>query len=135
MELMVPTDSMFLFSESREHPLHVGGLSLFEPPEGAGPQFVREFYEALIANDEFQPTFRKHPAKIAGGIATLAWAYDDEVDVDYHVRRSALPSPGRVRDLLELTSRVHTALLDRHRPLWEAYVIEGLQDGRFALYT
>ncbi len=132
---MVPTDSMFLFSESREHPLHVGGLSLFEPPEGAGPQFVREFYEALIANDEFQPTFRKHPAKIAGGIATLAWAYDDEVDVDYHVRRSALPSPGRVRDLLELTSRVHTALLDRHRPLWEAYVIEGLQDGRFALYT
>lgn len=135
MELMMPTDSMFLFTESREHPMHVGGLSLFEPPEGAGREFVRDFYEALIANDEFQPTFRKHPATIGGGIARVAWAYDDEVDVDYHVRRSALPSPGRVRDLLELTSRLHTSLLDRHRPLWELHVVEGLSDGRFALYT
>ncbi|OBK20629.1 diacylglycerol O-acyltransferase [Mycobacterium asiaticum] len=135
MELMMPTDSMFLFTESREHPLHVGGLSLFQPPEDAGPGFVREFYESLVANDEFQPTFRKHPATIGGGIARVAWAYDDEVDMDYHVRRSALPSPGRVRDLLELTSRLHTSLLDRHRPLWEVHVVEGLNDGRFAMYT
>src|SRR6185312_14363358 len=78
---------------------------------------------------------RKHPATIMGGIAPLAWAYDDDIDVDYHVRRSALPSPGRVRDLLELTSRLHTSLLDRHRPLWELHVVEGLNDGRFALYT
>lgn len=131
----MPTDSMFLFAESREHPMHVGGLSLFEPPPGAGPEFVRQFYEALVANDEFQPTFRKHPATIGGGIARVAWAYDDEVDVDYHVRRSALPSPGRVRDLLELTSRLHTSLLDRYRPLWELHVVEGLSDGRFAMYT
>ncbi|MDC9015621.1 WS/DGAT/MGAT family O-acyltransferase [Mycobacterium marinum] len=135
MELMMPTDSMFLFVESREHPMHVGGLSLFEPPEGAGPDFVRNFYEALVANDEFQPTFRKHPATIGGGIARVAWAYDDDLDVDYHVRRSALPSPGRVRDLLELTSRLHTSLLDRHRPLWELHVVEGLSDGRFAMYA
>ena len=65
----------------------------------------------------------------------LAWSYDNDIDVDYHVRRSALPSPGRVRDLLELTSRLHSSLLDRHRPLWEAHVIEGLKDGRFAVYT
>lgn len=103
MELMLPTDSMFLFAESRERPLHVGGLSLFEPPKGAGRKFVRRFYKGLVANNEFQPTFRRRPATIGGGIAQLAWAYDDEVDTDYHVRRSALPSPGRVRDLLELT--------------------------------
>lgn len=115
--------------------MHVGGLSLFEPPEGAGPDFVRNFYEALVANDEFQPTFRKHPATIGGGIARVAWPYDDDLDVDYHVRRSALPSPGRVRDLLELTSRLHTSLLDRHRPLWELHVVEGLSDGRFAMYA
>jgi diacylglycerol O-acyltransferase / wax synthase len=135
MELMAPTDSIFLFAESREHPMHVGGLSLFEPPEGSGPEFVRDFSDALVANDEFQPTFRKHPATIMGGIAHLAWAYDDDIDVDYHVRRSALATPGRVRDLLELTSRLHTSLLDRHRPLWELYVVEGLQDGRFAMYS
>src|SRR6516225_5358685 len=133
MELMSPTDGVFLLAESREHPMHVGGLSLFEPPEGAGPEFVREFTDALIANEEFQPTFRKHPAMIAGGM--VAWSYDDEIDVDYHVRRSALASPGRVRELLELASRLHTSLLDRHRPLWELYVVEGLNDGRFAMYS
>jgi WS/DGAT/MGAT family acyltransferase len=132
---MAPTDAVFLLGESREHPMHVGGLQLYEPPDGAGPEFVREFTDALIANDEFQPTFRKHPAMTMGGIAPMAWAYDDEVDVDYHVRRSALASPGRVRELLELTSRLHTGLLDRHRPLWELYVVEGLKDGRFAIYS
>lgn len=132
---MAPTDSMFLIAESRERPLHVGGLSLFDPPKDAGRKFVRKFYRALIANDEFQPTFRKHPATLGGGIAQLAWTYDDDIDADYHVRRSALPSPGRVRDLLELTSRLHTSLLDRHRPLWELHVVEGLKDGRFAIYT
>jgi diacylglycerol O-acyltransferase / wax synthase len=65
----------------------------------------------------------------------LSWAYDKNLDIDYHVRRAALPSPGRVRDLLELTSVLHSSLLDRHRPLWEAHVIEGLTDGRFAVYT
>lgn len=132
---MTPTDAVFLLGESREHPMHVGGLQLYEPPPGAGPEFVREFTEAMLANNEFQPTFRKHPAAIMGGITPMAWSYDDEVDVDYHVRRSALASPGRVRELLELTSRLHTGLLDRHRPLWELYVVEGLSDGRFAIYS
>jgi diacylglycerol O-acyltransferase / wax synthase len=135
MELMAPTDSMFLIAETREHPMHVGGLSLYEPPEGAAPEFVRDFHDQLVAGREFQPTFRKRPATILGGIAPLAWSYDDEVDVDYHVRRSALASPGRVRELLELASRLHTSLLDRHRPLWELHVVEGLSDRRFAIYT
>ena len=117
--------------------MHVGGLQLFEPPEGAGPEFVREAADALVANREFQPTFRKRPAWVVGGLANVAWAYDDadDVDIDYHLRRSALASPGRVRELLELTSRLHSSLLDRHRPLWEAYFVEGLNDGRFALYS
>ena len=134
---MSPTDSIFLLTESREHPMHVGGLQLFEPPEGAGPEFVRELCDTLVANREFQPTFRKRPAWVVGGLANVAWAYDDadDVDIDYHLRRSALASPGRVRELLELASRLHSSLLDRHRPLWEAYVVEGLNDGRFAVYS
>lgn len=115
--------------------MHVGGLQLYEPPQGAGGDFAREFYDRLAAQDDFQPTFRKHPATFVGGIANLAWGYDKDVEVDYHVRRSALPSPGRIRELLELTSRWHSGLLDRHRPLWETHVIEGLKDGRFAVYT
>ena len=132
---MAPTDSVFLLSESREHPMHVGGLQLFEPPKDAGPDFMRELYEALMSNDEFAPTFRKRPATLLGGFANVGWSYDDNVDLGYHVRRSALARPGRVRELLELTSRLHGSLLDRHRPLWETHFVEGLNDGRFALYT
>ncbi len=115
--------------------MHVGGLALYELPDGAGPEFVRELYEEVVAVDDIQPTFRKHPATLLGGIANIAWTYDNDVDLDYHLRRSALPTPGRIRDLLELTSRLHGTLLDRHRPLWEASVIEGLPDRRFAVYT
>ncbi|AKS36060.1 WS/DGAT/MGAT family O-acyltransferase [Mycolicibacterium goodii] len=135
MQLMSPTDSMFLIAESREHPMHVGGLALYDPPQGAGPMFVRELYEAMTAHTDFEPVFRKHPATLLGGIANVGWAVDNDIDLDYHLRRSALPAPGRPRELLELTSRVHGTLLDRHRPLWEAYLIEGMADGRFAVYT
>jgi diacylglycerol O-acyltransferase len=135
MELISPVDSMFLLAESREHPMHVGGLQLFEPPEGAGPEFLRDMYQDVIARNEVAPTFRKHPAELLGGIANLTWAFDKDLDLEYHLRRSALPSPGRVRELLELTSRLHGSLLDRHRPLWESHLVEGLNDGRFAVYT
>jgi WS/DGAT/MGAT family acyltransferase len=81
-----------------------------------------------------QPTFSKHPA-FFGGVTNIAWSFDKNVELDYHLRRSALPEPGRVRDLLELASRLHGSLLDRHRPLWEAHLVEGLEDGRYAVYT
>ncbi len=135
MKPMTPTDSIFLLAESREHPMHVGGLLVFEPPEGAGSEFVGEIYHEMIEQDGFQPTFRKHPATVLGGISNLAWSYDAEIDLDYHVRRSALPAPYKIRDLLELTSLLHSSLLDRHRPLWEVHLVEGLDDGRFAVYV
>lgn len=115
--------------------MHVGGLQLFTPPEGAGPEFIHDLYRNMLAHTNFNPTYRKRPARILGGIASFGWAYDDDVDVDYHLRRSALPSPGRVRELLDLCGRLHTSLLDRHRPLWETYLVEGLEDGRFAIYS
>ena len=135
MELISPVDSLFLLGESREHPMHVGGLQLFEPPQGAGKDFLRDLYQEVIERDDVAPTFRKHPAEFLGGIANLTWAFDRDLDLEYHLRRSALPSPGRVRELLELTSRLHGSLLDRHRPLWESHLVEGLNDGRFAVYT
>jgi diacylglycerol O-acyltransferase / wax synthase len=136
MKLISPTDSVFLLGESREHPMHVGGLGVYEPPDGmSGSEFLRGLHQEMVEHQGFQPTFRKHPATVFGGIANLAWAFDDDVDLDYHLRRSGLPAPGRVRDLLELTSRLHGTLLDRHRPLWEAHLVEGLNDGRFAVYV
>lgn len=134
MEPISPTDALFLIGESREHPMHVGSLQLFQPPDDAGPHFVRDSYQAMLECSDIQPTFRKHPA-FFGGLTNVAWSLDKDVELDYHLRRSALPEPGRVRDLLELVSRLHGSLLDRHRPLWEAHLVEGLQDGRYAVYT
>lgn len=135
MELMSPIDALFLSAESREHPLHVGALQLFEPPAGAGRGFVRETYQAMLQCREIAPLFRKRPTSLHGALINLGWSTDADVDLGYHARRSALPAPGRVRELLELTSRLHSNLLDRHRPLWETHVIEGLRDGRFAIYS
>jgi diacylglycerol O-acyltransferase / wax synthase len=134
MKLIAPADSMFLLGESREHPMHVGSLQLFKPSDRADENFVTEAYESMIGCTEIQPTFRKHPA-LVGPVTNLAWSLDQDVELDYHFRRSALPRPGRVRELLELCSRLHGSLLDRHRPLWEAHLIEGLNDGRYAVYT
>jgi len=135
MELMAPIDSLFMSAESREQPLHVGALQLFTPPRDAGPAFVRETHRAMLQCRDVAPIFRKRPSAFRGAIANVGWSSDNGADLGYHVRRSALPAPGRVRELLELTSRLHSNLLDRHRPLWETHVIEGLEDGRFAVYT
>jgi diacylglycerol O-acyltransferase len=134
MQLIAPADSMFLVGESREHPMHVGALQLFQPPDGADEDFVTEAYESMLRCTDVQPTFSKHPA-FFGPVTNLAWSHQREVELDYHFRRSALPRPGRVRELLELASRLHGSLLDRHRPLWEAHLVEGLNDGRYAVYT
>ncbi|MBD8605317.1 wax ester/triacylglycerol synthase family O-acyltransferase [Aeromicrobium sp. CFBP 8757] len=134
MSYMPPTDSMFLLAESREHPMHVGGLQLFTPPADAGPDFVREVIESFRSH-EVSPLFRKRPAEPVGSLGNTWWKVDDSIDFEYHVRHSAVPQPGRIRELLQLTSRWHGSLLDRHRPLWEAHVVEGLADGRFAVYS
>ena len=63
------------------------------------------------------------------------WVEDDQFDIEYHVRHSALPKPGRVRELLELCSRLHSTRLATERPLWEWHLIEGLRDGRVAMYS
>jgi diacylglycerol O-acyltransferase len=132
---MPVTDSMFLLAESREHPMHVGGLQLFRPSPGAGPDQVSDLYRQLLATAQVRPLFRRRPRGPVSSLGQWAWSDDGDLDLEYHVRLSALPRPGRVRELLELTSRLHGSLLDRHRPLWEFHVIEGLADGRFATYS
>jgi diacylglycerol O-acyltransferase / wax synthase len=135
MPIMPVTDSMFLLAESREHPMHVGGLQLFELPDGAGPDYVNDFHRQLLSLVDVRPLFRRRPRGPVGSVGQFAWTGDDQLDLEYHVRLSGLPRPGRVRELLELTSRLHGHLLDRHRPLWEFTMMEGLQGNRFATYT
>lgn len=135
MTPMPPTDAMFLIGESRARPMHVGSLQLFQPPSGAGPDFLPDLYGHALDMDEIVPLFRKRPRRTWRDAGQWAWTDDDQFDIEYHVRHSALPRPGRIRELLELCGRLHGTLLDRNRPLWEAHLIEGLNDGRFAMYT
>jgi WS/DGAT/MGAT family acyltransferase len=135
MSLMPVTDSMFLLVETREHPMHVGGLQLFKKPEGAGPDYLRDVRKSMLESESMRPLFRRRPARPVNTLGHLLWKTDANLELDYHFRHSALPQPGRIRELLELTSRWHSTLLDRHRPLWEIHLIEGLQDDRFAIYT
>lgn len=135
MGAMSPTDSMFLEAEGREKPMHVGGLQLFRPPPDAGPDFAGRIMAEILAHGDIDHRLRRRPVRMAGGVGPWAWEDDPDLDLEYHVRHSALPHPGRIRELLALTSRLHGTMLHRSRPLWEANLIEGLEDGRVALYT
>ncbi|MFC5065803.1 WS/DGAT/MGAT family O-acyltransferase [Actinomycetospora atypica] len=127
-------DSMFLLAESRERPTHVGSLLLFDRPEDAGPDFLGDLHRRLVSSNEVAPTFARRAVRTVGTLGQWGWETDPDLDIEYHVRLSALPRPGRIRELLELVSRLHGTLLDRHRPLWEFHLIEGVEGDRFAIY-
>jgi diacylglycerol O-acyltransferase / wax synthase len=134
MAIIPPQDLLFLLMEAREKPAHVGGLALFETPDEADEQYLYDMYRSCIdAEDPVRSLFRKRVNR--PGLTGTSWVRDEQFDLEYHVRHSALPEPGRIRELLTVVSRLHGSLLDRNRPLWEAHLIEGLKDGRFALYT
>ncbi len=137
MARLTPLDAGFLLAESRETPMHVGGLYLFTLPEGADEQgFLRDALRIFKSTTTYRRPFG-HKLKMSplGAAAPTFWVPDAELDVDYHVRHSALPKPGRYRELFVLAARLHQSLLDRHRPLWEVHVIEGLENRQFAVYS
>ncbi|WP_446664850.1 WS/DGAT/MGAT family O-acyltransferase [Flexivirga sp. B27] len=130
---MGPVDSGFLMIESREHPMHVGGLQLFTVPDGESPEWVRD--QLTVAEDQVSPRFRLKPKDPVGLLGNFRWSVDQHLDLDHHIRRSAVPGPHRLRELFELASRWQGSLLDRHRPLWEVHIVEGLADGRVAVFS
>ncbi|TQF73989.1 wax ester/triacylglycerol synthase family O-acyltransferase [Rhodococcus spelaei] len=131
---MSPTDSMFLLGESREHPMHVGGLVLLQPPEGMDATDVRAMLDAALRRGDVAPRLRKRARRSVTSLGQWGWDTDTEIDLDHHVRHDALPQPGGMTELMDLVSRLHAGLLDRNRPLWEMHLIEGLADGRYAVY-
>lgn len=131
MRALSPTDSGFLWLETRNQPMHVAGLHLYTPPKDAGPTFVSDLLQQWRRHLQALPPFNLRPVLRLG---LWYWEEDEEFELDYHLRHVALPQPGRIRELLAMVSRVHANLLDRNRPLWECYVIEGLPGGRFATY-
>jgi WS/DGAT/MGAT family acyltransferase len=128
-------DELFLRAETRETPVHVGGLQIFRIPPRAPAHFVSTLAARL----------RSHPVsvaplnyRLAGGITGKvmpSWEVDPDVDLDYHFSQSALPGPGGEKELGMLVSRLHSTPMDLTRPLWEYHLIECRSGGRFATYT
>lgn len=130
-------DASFLRMESREVPMHIAGLNLHTFPEGVDQQkFMARLGDAYESATELRLPFGEYVTTgRLGQFGPLYWEEDKELDMKYHVRHSALPKPGRYRELFALVSRLHSTLLDRSRPLWEVHLIEGLQNRQFAIYT
>ena len=131
MTPLSPVDQLFLWLEKRQQPMHVGGLSLFSFPEGAGPKYITELAESLRAYQHPEAPFNKRLVRKFG---QYFWEVDDHFDLEHHFRHEALPKPGRIRELLARVSAEHSNQMDRERPLWEAHLIEGVRGKRFALY-
>ena len=122
-------DTAFLALETEASPKHVAGLGIFEPV-GKPPDL-----RGLIADMKSVPAEAPFNQKLDPSLVALpSWVEDPDIDLDWHVRHVALPKPGSMSDLMEFVSHVHSTLLDRSRPLWEFYLVEGLERGRFATY-
>jgi diacylglycerol O-acyltransferase / wax synthase len=131
VERLTTLDASFLFLEKPDSPMHVAGVLVLEPPRG-GLDALAALVEARLP---LVPRYRQRVVEVPGHLANPVWADDPDFDVDYHVRRSAVPRPGTQEQLLELVSRVTARPLDRSRPLWEVYLVEGLTEGRVAVIT
>lgn len=132
---LAPGDAFFLMVESDETPNHVGILSRFALPKGKDKTFILDMVRAFRKHQPKDEPFNLVLADRKITAPMPAWEKAAHVDIDYHLRHSALPQPGSERELAVLISRLHSIPLDHSRPMWECHIIEGLENGGFAIYA
>ena len=135
MKMLSGLDGVFLHLESPAMPMHVGSVSLVEPParkRGSFLQDVRRLYERRLP---LAPVLRRKLHEFPLGMANPVWVQAPGVALEEHIRHVRLPSPGTFAQLEACVGELHALPLDRSRPLWSGWVIEGLRDGRIAYYT
>jgi diacylglycerol O-acyltransferase / wax synthase len=120
--------------ETPETPQHVGALSGYALPAGYKGDFYDDFRRGLSKRLHLVPLFTRKLAPMPLQFANPVWVEDSQVDLDYHVQRLTLPRPGAQAQLEDCVGRLHSELLDRHRPLWRIAVIDGLDNGDVAYY-
>lgn len=130
-ERLTTLDASFLYLDAPDAPMHVAGVLVLEAPEGGLEALAR----LVAARLPLVPRYRQRVVEVPGQLANPVWVDDPDFDVDYHVRRSGLPRPGTEQQLCALVSRVTSQPLDRERPLWELYLVDGLAGGRVAVVT
>ncbi|WP_313408249.1 wax ester/triacylglycerol synthase family O-acyltransferase [Aeromicrobium sp.] len=131
MQRLSPLDAMFLHQDHPETPRQVASLAILEP--GDRPLDYDRLIQVINERIDLVPRYRQVPRRIPGGIGMPVWVDDHHFDLSLHVRRSALPRPGGRDALHDLVGRLIARRLDHDRPLWELYLIEGLEGGALAL--
>lgn len=132
-ERMTALDASFLYLERPAVHMHVAGLSIFDPSTRPDGRLRFDDVASVIASRlHMAARFRQKTLRVPFDVALPVWADDPSFDLDFHLRRAALPAPGGRRELVEQVQRVLSRPLDRTKPLWELYVIEGLEDGHVA---
>ncbi len=131
MEMMSPLDALFLDVEDAVTHMHIGSVGIFEGP-APGPGEVQS---AVAARLPQVPRYRQKVRFVPLALGRPAWVDDPHFNLEYHVRRTALPAPGGDEELRNLVGRVMSQQLDRAKPLWEMWVAEGLDDGRWAVIS
>jgi len=129
-----PLDASWLYTESRETPMHVGALMPFKLPARAPKDFMRQLMSELRRHRQFAPPWNRRLASSILKNPVHRWVEDPNIDLEAHLRHTALPWPGGERELGELVGRLHSQPLDLSRPPWECTLIEGLDGGRFAFF-
>ena len=128
-------DATFFHVETPETPMHVGSLCVVSLPEGYAGDYYEDYKAQIGSRLHLAEVFERKLALMPFELSNPIWVDDDDVDLDYHVRRIILSKPGTFQQLEQYVARLHSSLMDRSRPLWELYVIEGLQSGQMAIYS
>jgi diacylglycerol O-acyltransferase / wax synthase len=127
-------DAAFLHLESPEMPMHVGSLNVLELPPGYQGDFFEHVKACIAERLHLADVFTRKLALMPFDLSNPVWVEDEDIDLDHHVRHITLPRPGSNSQLQQYVARLHSTLLDRSRPLWEFFVIDGLRSGEVALY-
>jgi diacylglycerol O-acyltransferase / wax synthase len=131
MEWMSPTDASFLHIEGTNTPMHIGAVSIFE---GTAPPFAR-LEEMVLSKLDTVPRYRQKVRFVPLGLGRPVWVDDPHFNLGYHLRHSALPAPGTEEVLRRTAARIFAQHLDRRKPLWEIWMVEGVSENRWALLS
>src|SRR5215472_10819541 len=133
MDRLNPMDAQFVDAEDedRNASFAIASIAVFEGP---APSY-HEFYEAVEARLPMVPIYRRKLRTVPFRLGPPVWVDDPNFDLRYHVRHTAIPAPGSTDQLNKLMARVMSQRLDRHYPLWEYWLVEGLSEGRWALIS
>jgi diacylglycerol O-acyltransferase len=131
VQAMSVQDAMFLHVENDVTPMHIGGVSIFEGP----PPPFEELRSMMEGKLSLTPRYRQKVRFVPLGLGEPVWVDDPHFNIDYHLRHSAVPSPGTEEQLRRTAARVFSQHLDRSKPLWEIWMVEGLEGDRWALLS